>query len=179
MTSDDELWQTLYRRYGDEVRCWIRTTYRWSHEESEDLLQQAFVHLLAVAEPHKIENPRAFLYRTARNLAIDAKRRRNVQQDYNEALKTENVFCTENTWTPGGAGSPEQTVMSREKLKLLQTIIRELPPKRRRAFLMNRVQQMDFAAIAKALGISRDGVKKHVYRALEICQKRLEEHYPE
>ncbi len=178
MTSDDELWQALYRRYGDEVRGWIQSNYQCGYDEAEDLLQQAFLHLLSVAEPAKIDNPRAFLYRTARNLAVDAKRRQVIRQGYQQTRIAENS-CQPDDADLSRSDSPEQTVISREKLVMLQSIIDELPARRRRAFLMNRVQQMDFAAIARELGISRDGVKKHVYRALEICQQRLSEQYPE
>ncbi|MGK9522574.1 sigma factor, partial [Salmonella enterica subsp. enterica] len=55
-------------------------------QHAADLAQDAFVRVLLLAEPHNIQEPRAFLATTAGRLLIDGARRRKIEKAYMQAL---------------------------------------------------------------------------------------------
>src|SRR5688572_3251372 len=60
----------LYRVHWKGLCGYVRAQFGPGPPEPEDVAQTAFIRF-AAADPAHIENPRAFLYATARNLVID------------------------------------------------------------------------------------------------------------
>lgn len=69
--------------------------------------------------------------------------------------------------------TPERKVAGLQELKLLQTLIAELPPRCRHVFLLHRIYGIQFGDIAAQLGISERMVRKHMVRALIYCRAGL------
>ena len=88
-----ELYSFLVRR----VNC---------NETANDLLQDTFFRLINVKTAQPIQNPRAFIYRIASNLATDYLRRQKI--DTAELSDIEVTNLTDETATP------EQSLMSTE-----------------------------------------------------------------
>jgi len=171
MASEKQLWDELYNQYQTELVCYLQGKWHKTPEDARDIVQQTFERFMTVAEPRAIEQPRAYLYQLVRNLVVDGLRRDTVRAEHarREALSEE----------PTGADAPLQSVLGGEQLQALQRIIEKLPAKRRRAFVLSRVHQMSYREIAEVMGISTDGVKKHVLRAMETCQAHLMNRFEE
>ena len=171
MASDKQLWDELYNQYQTELVRYLQGKWHKTPEDARDIVQQAFERFMTVAEPRGIEQPRAYLYQLVRNLVVDGLRRDKVRAEHakREAL-SEEPACTD---------APLRSVLGGEQLQALQRIIEKLPAKRRRAFVLSRVHQMSYREIAEAMGITTDGVKKHVLRALETCQAHLRNRFEE
>lgn len=155
-----ELLRFLARRIGDSDRA-------------ADVAQETFLRLAtASALPPSIDNPRAYLYRVAGNLATDAARSevrragRTATVDHADAL-------------PDPTPSPEAALLARERLAILDEALARLPAKPRRALLMSRVEGLTFAEIAAELGVSESMVAKYVAQALRACRDQLREAYRE
>lgn len=170
-TSQKQLWTELYANYQAELIHYLQSKWLKQKHDASDITQQAFERFMLVAEPERIEKPRAYLYQLVRNLTIDGLRRDKVRYEHarQEAIKDE----------PAAYGSPLNEILNGERLEVLQQIIETLPAKRRRAFVLSRVYQMTYAEIADDMGISVDGVKKHVLRALSTCQEHLANRFKE
>lgn len=165
VTADNKLCDELYNQYQAELVNYVQGKWRKAPEDARDIVQQAFERYMCVAEPQKIEQPRAYLYQLVRNLAVDGLRRDKVRAEHaRREASSEEPACVD---------APLRSVLGGERLQVLQRIIETLPAKRRRAFVLSRVHQMSYREIAEAMGISTDGVKKHVLRALETCQTQL------
>lgn len=52
-------------------------------------------------------------------------------------------------------------------------VLRAMPSKTRRIFLMHRIRCMTYAEIAEKLGIGGKGVEYHMMRALARCRRAL------
>ncbi len=170
-TSQKQLWTELYAKYQAELVHYLQSKWLKQKQDASDITQQAFERFMLVAEPERIEKPRAYLYQLVRNLTVDGLRRDKVRNEHarQEAMKEE----------PTASGSPLTEVLNGEQLQALQQIIETLPAKRRRAFVLSRVYQMTYAEIAEDMGISADGAKKHVLRALGTCQEHLAKRFKE
>lgn len=64
------------------------------------------------------------------------------------------------------APTADRKISSREDLDQALAVIRDLPPKTRDAFLLNRFEDLTYRQIAERLGVSVSMVEKHLAEAL-------------
>lgn len=153
---NEKLVKFLTARLGDE-------------NEARDVAQEAYAKLLGLGEDKVVNFHRAYLYRTAANIAVDRMRaaKRSAQTSLN-LLDDHDDLASE-------APLADRILTSREKLQALRRAIESLPPKCRYAFLEYRVNNRPYADIAEDLSISESMVRKHVLRALRHCKAKLDE----
>jgi RNA polymerase sigma-70 factor (ECF subfamily) len=129
-------------------------------EEAEDVAQEAFVRLFA--REAEATSPSGYLYKTARNLVIDGKRRaRRAQAVMVESAPMETIA----DYRP----SPEDQVDSRQRLAQASALFERMTPKCRRVFMLRVVEGCSYADIARQLGMTPIAVEKQLLRAFEIC----------
>ena len=138
-----------------------------NRQVAEDAVHDAYVRVLERASDTPIEQPRAFLYRTAQNLLIDGYRR-NVARPVEplEVLDSEERFH---------GPSLHSSLAEAQRLDLLQRALAELPPLCRESFLLRKLEGMSHPEIAEHLGISRSLVEKHIVNAMKHCRVRMRE----
>ncbi|WP_447970942.1 RNA polymerase sigma factor [Nitrospira sp. M1] len=156
-----------FRQYYDELLTFL-TRRLGSHEQALDATQETFLRVLSQKSSHPIDNPRAFLYKTARNLTIDMFRRE--RKHTHVSLELDDIQSAL-TVEP----DQEQRVEGKERLHRLYLAIQELPPKCRHVFLLHKFQERSQMEIAIQLGISKNMVEKHVMKALAHCKRRLDD----
>ena len=150
--------------YYRELVCFINAKLG-NRQVAEDVVHDAYVRVLERASDTPIEQPRAFLYRTALNLVIDGHRRNVARQvEPLEVLDSEERFETP---------SPHSSFDHGQRLDLLQRALDELPPLCRESFLLRKLDGMSHPEIAQRLGISRSLVEKHIVNAMKHCRVRL------
>lgn len=135
-----------------------------SASEAQDVAHDAFVRVHEVMTRRPLERPQAYLYTTARRLAIDELRRRRLDplRHPDEGVVIEAVFSE----TPG----VEQLVMARQELEEMLGVIDTLPPGCRTVFLLNRIDQLTHREIADRLGICVSTVEKQHARAIRLLR---------
>ena len=70
--SADTSLDTLYRLYAAELAASLRKQFGDVSAEADDIVQQAFEKLSACSDLSHVSNLKAFLWRTARNLMVNA-----------------------------------------------------------------------------------------------------------
>lgn len=109
-------------------------------------------------------SPRAYLFRIARNLAIDeARRRQRSPVRYTIDPLALSV--------PAPALSPEEEVLAAEAEGLVEAAIASLPERQRTALLLFKLERLPYKEIAKRMGRSHRSVEKYVADALEHCHR--------
>lgn len=168
MSPESNNW--LAALFRDHSRALLRFVSTRSADavDAEDIAQEAWLRLQRVRSPEQLDNPRAFLFQTAANLAIDKQRRQRVEARY---LAQEAVL--HQAITPG-TPTTEHHVQMQTDLRDVMQAIDELPSNCRQAFLMHRGRGMSYPEIARALGVSTSMVEKHVINALKHCRKRIQ-----
>jgi RNA polymerase sigma factor (sigma-70 family) len=147
----------LYARHRSELCQYIKKHFGAGPPDPEDVVQETFIKYAAIENLQTIDNPRAYLFRTAHNVLVDERRKLAVRRA-----------------TPGHGESapmsddrtPERVLVGQERLQVLRRTLREMPEARRRSFLLNRLQGLSAAAIARKTGYSESAVKKHIGLAL-------------
>lgn len=138
-------------------------------ETAEDLVQETYLRIANYPESEAIENPRAFCFHIANNLALDHLRKRV----YQDKFASREIGC-ETVASP--AQEPAVAVHAIQQLERLEILIEELPPIRRQVFLLSRVEGLSHKAIAQEYGISERTVENHVYKAVKTLKERFAGH---
>ena len=65
---------------------------------------------------------------------------------------------------------PDKQLQYKETYHKIMQLIEKLPPTRKKVFSMSRLDGMSYEEIATSLGISRNGVKDHIVKALNFLR---------
>jgi RNA polymerase sigma factor (sigma-70 family) len=154
----------LYQAHANELHGFARR--RVGCQQAEDVVQDAFLHLLQRGTAATLEQPRPYLFRIAANLAVDLARKTEVRLRY----AGEGFALACNAAAPA---SPEAAAGGAMELRRLQTSLAELPPLCRDAFLLNRVEELTHAEIAARLGVSVRTIDRHMVKAWEHLRRHF------
>jgi RNA polymerase sigma-70 factor (ECF subfamily) len=151
------------------LRIYAAQRLSLSTPEAEDVVQLAFTRFAATYDEKPIENVRAFLYRAVHNAAIDHIRRTQVRETYAQTVQS--VEGREED-----RAGPERSAISKQLLDIITGALWSMPSKRRKLLLMNRIEGLSYAEIARREQLSETVVRKHVAKALLGCQGALRQH---
>lgn len=157
--------ESLYREHNESLLRFLALKLG-SQQEARDVAQEAYVKILGLDQKGVINHLRAYLFRTANNLAINRlKQRVRRKEAYN--VDVGDINLTDER------ARVEQAVDARERIKRLEEIVLQLPPKCRMAFLLYKLECMEYADIAKRMKISESMVRKYVLQAVRYCHDKL------
>jgi len=142
-----------------------------SEQEAKEVAQEAYVRLLQLQEPGAPSLLRAYLFKTATNLAIDRLRHRKVQHQTEEERPELFEHLAD---TRGELDDPAKQLLAREQADQLLGYLQELPIKCQRVFSLHRLEGVSQREVAARLGFSERMVRRHVTYAMVYCHLRLE-----
>lgn len=146
------------------------TTRLRSEQEAKEVAQEAYVRLLQLQDPTTPSLLRAYLFKTATNLAIDRLRHRRVQH---QAEEQPELF--ENLTSSGiESGDPARQLIEDEQTARLLGYLQELPVKCQQVFSLHRLEGIPQREVAERVGISARMVRRHVTYAMVYCRLRLD-----
>lgn len=160
MTMPDGSHEGFSRFVAETARSLQRYVRRLvgSPSTADDIVQEAYAR--TYQQGGGIEQPKAFLFVTARNLAHNASRHQRV-------AATDTVADIDATGVRFDEGrSPEDALIADEEARLLQQAVQRLSPQCRAAFTMKLFQECSYRQIADELGISVKTVEKHISKGL-------------
>ncbi|MEM9619260.1 MAG: sigma-70 family RNA polymerase sigma factor [Pseudomonadota bacterium] len=174
MSSQNEIVAQEMRHYDQFITNWLKK-FLGDIETAADLKQSVFVQVLEYAREQEIDNPKALMFKIARNLAVNELRRRKrfeavfvPTDDYDSPLIAQKIASE----TP----TPEETTSSREDMRRFTDALNSLPPRQRQAMILSRMHGCTYRTIAQKLGVSESSVEKYMVKALKTLREKLD--YP-
>lgn len=155
----------LFEEHNAALVQLLRVRLR-SDQEAKDVAQEAYVRLLQLDQLGDVEYLRAYLFRTALNIATDRLRSNAMRA----AAHRDPMFAGS-----VDESSPETAVAAVESLHAVQRALNSLPARERYAFLLHRVAEVHVDKVAQQLGVSRRSVQGYVVKALLRCQAAVQE----
>lgn len=134
----------------------------------DDFAQETFLKGFAAELRMQINEPKAFLFKIAKNVALtevrkDSRSPRGYLKDVDDISQIlDEDQATAEDWLDG-----------RKKLILFSKAVAQLTPRCREAFLMRRIDNLQYKQIANRMDISVSAVEKHVTTGLLQCNKYL------
>lgn len=157
----------LSRLLAAERSSLVRWVARIVGEPSaEDVAQSLYLRVQRIEDDPPIVNKRSFLFRLARNLAVDHVR---AERRHGALFETD----MDAPHVPSTEPSPEARLLDREKLARIAVAVERMPLRCRQVFVLIRFDELSVPETAARLGISQDMVRKHIRHALQICHKSL------
>jgi len=158
--------EALFREHRGDLLRFLKIRLGCEADAS-DALQIVFTRLLQRADSLQDDNLVALLYVSARNVAIDLIReRQHVPVDDSARLEAIDL--------PDEQPGPDRHAQGQQRLKLLLSLVNELPRRCRGAFISYKLEQMEYAEIARSMGVTESMVRKYVIKAVAYCAARFE-----
>jgi RNA polymerase sigma factor (sigma-70 family) len=141
--------------------------------EIEDIVQETYVRMSQFERVASIRHPRSFLYRTARNLALDHIKRVESRSTVSLPDDAEDEDG-DNALPQGGLDVYDQLAATQE-FEIFCAAVEQLPLQCRRVFVLRKVYGYSQKEIARALDISESTVEKHIAYGIRRCSSFLAE----
>jgi RNA polymerase sigma-70 factor (ECF subfamily) len=150
------------------LRAWLHQRFE-SRVDIDDIVQEAFVRTLHARNARPLASPKAFLFTTARNLALDRLRRHEVSRtDFLGEIDTLHVL-DEREDIP-------ETLARNQELALLTEAIQSLPARCRQILTLRKLYGLSHREIAQKLGLSESTVSNQITIGIEKCTDFFAEH---
>jgi RNA polymerase sigma-70 factor (ECF subfamily) len=165
--GDRGAFNQLYSAHINNVYNYIYL-FTKSKEETEELLQEVFVHLWEKREMlAEVVSFKNYLFRAAKNRLITNVRHMQVKHRVLSEIRRS---------TDESQPTTEYDVTYKEYHQVLQRAIAKLPPKRRLIFRLNIENGLSYDEIAHQLHVSKSVVKNQFYKALDFIRQYLAQH---
>lgn len=168
--GDTTLVETYLERRADLLRFF--TARLKSAAAAEDLVQDIYLRLKSLDPQADVQNPAGYLYRLGSNLMLDRLRgeRRAARRDADWRDSQRTRLAGEDIAEEPAA---DDALAARQRLAAIARALEELSPQTQRVFRMHKFEGMSHAEVARALGVSRSAVEKHMIAALRHLSTRL------
>ena len=152
----------FFEHYEELIGTWTRRLR--NRQQAEDLAHDTFVRVLE-SKSDQVEQPRAYLHQTARNIAVDAYRR----ADRHDAVALQ-------AFEPSAShsGDPEHFMHAVQLADSIERALAELPLNCRKIFIWQKIEGLTQQEIAERLGLSKNMVEKYMIRTLRHLRDRLD-----
>ncbi len=165
-TNGATLRQILVERYDDLRRRLARRL--GSTDLATEILHETYLRLdRGSTELGLVHSPKAYLFRTALNVAADHHRSAEGRRLNNLEIDTLRGIAD-------AALDPAKAMEARLEVAMLERALDELTPRRRAILIAARLEEVSHAEIAARFGISTRMVEKELRSALLHCSQRLE-----
>jgi RNA polymerase sigma factor (sigma-70 family) len=154
----------LYRNHAPRLRRRLCARVK-SHDEANDLVQDAFARLLGARSLSSVRDPGAFLNRIVRNLLIDRSRRLSTRSPH-VSIGVEAEVAV--------APDQGQAIEVEQMRQRYREVVALLPPRTREVFILHRVDGIGYKEIAARLDISVRTVEWHMAQALIRISRGLD-----
>lgn len=164
--------EELVRRYQRPITGYVFRMLG-EYESSLDVTQEVFIKVYNSLSKYSPEYKfSTWLYRIARNAAIDHMRRNSVSP---QSLEAENADGTYQIQIESKRPSPEQDHEQKEWRTEIDSVVRCLPPAYRDLILLRHSRDLSYDEIAEVMGLPLGTVKNRLFRAREMMREMFVE----
>ncbi|MDT4811291.1 putative RNA polymerase sigma factor FecI [compost metagenome] len=163
----------MFERYYRELLSFLSRKVP-DRATAADLAQESYVRVYEAQRTGSVvRDPRALLYRTARNLVTDHHRRTSVRAGGDTAVPDDAPPDADDCIGPP-TFEPDAILSSSQGMAAMVETIDRLPPRCREAFVLYKFDGLSYAEVAARMGISVRTVEMQLRIAMEACWACLE-----
>lgn len=161
--------EAIYKRYAGKLYNFVMTISHGNRYMAEEIVQAAFLKLWEVREQVNHEKSILFyLSSIAKNMLINKYQRQTVEFLYQEmALGEQKLYDNET----------EKEINRKWLERFVDELINQLPPARRKIFILRKREDLSTKEIAEKMHISVSTVETQLSLATQFMRKQVEKHY--
>lgn len=153
--------EKLYAIYYSKL-YWFAKKFNSSTLEPHDFVQQTFLKLWDNRDKLKEEVLLdKQIYTICRNIILN-----HIKRESKLVPEVEQKYFPEE--------EIEDVALQEKKLEWLYGVIQKLPPKRRKVFVLHKIENLSYEEIALSLDISKKTIANHLYLAHNFIKDELE-----
>jgi RNA polymerase sigma-70 factor (ECF subfamily) len=163
--GDQKAYGRLYSYYYPQLYTSLSFIAQ-SHEDAQEIIHEVFLKIWKTKESLVlVRSFEDYAYTLAKNLLFNQLKRKKVSQRVILSLSEQSVN--------DAGSSPDQEFLYKQYYQTAITAINQLPPQKRRIFLLRTQEGLPLRNIADEMGISVSAVKKHLSAALGSVKEAL------
>lgn len=161
----EQVLERLFNEHGSALRGFLRVRLDVG-SDVEDIVQEVFIKLAKLdglqdrLQPGRMQN-RSFLFAITSNLVVDLERKKRVRRRYAEEQQ-----ARAKEELPVNNASPEAITLAKKELEQVKSVLLEMRPCWREAFILNRFRHRSYREVAVDMDISVKTVEKYIKKAL-------------
>jgi RNA polymerase sigma factor (sigma-70 family) len=164
MASQDDEFTMLFQDFYPSLCRFLECLLGGRAPLAQDLAQESFLQLHRTAwGTLPVDEARFWLYRVARNLAINEFRKSHTRY---------RLFDRVVEAMRPAARNPEQEYETRERREMVLEMLQTLPEDQRAALLLREQEQLSYREIGEVLKVSESKVKVDIFRARAALRER-------
>lgn len=147
------------------LRSYLRGSFP-TVRDVDDVVQESYCRLIKTRERRDVPSARAFLFRIARNIAIDFLRRER-RSPVQAVADLASIHAIDDLVTSA------ELLTREEKSRHLGEALASLPTRCREIVLLHKIKGIPQSSIARQLGLSEKTVANQVCRGVRRCEHYL------
>ncbi len=163
MAGEVAAYDELMLRHGDSLTQYLNS-YLHDWQDAEDLMIEAFARIMVKKPGIRDGGFKAYLYKTARNLAARFAAKQKRKDSFELEDRGEGECLT----------TAESRVLDREKRQALQLCLERIDPALREALWLVYVEDMSYAQAADVMGVNRKKIDNLLTRGKQFMRLELE-----
>ena len=136
--------------------------------DQDDIVQDTYSRILRAHATGTIRHPKAFLFTTARNAALDFFRRKRP-------VSIDDVTHFDESAVLNDRPDLVEMVSREQELEILAEAVRSLPDRCRQVMMLRYIDGLAYKEIATQLGISPETVKAQMAKGMRRCAEYFRE----
>jgi len=165
--GDDAMFDALFRSLAPRLTAFFMRAFP-DRALSDDLLQSTFVRLHAARHTYRPGAPvRPWVFTIAARVRIDELRRRRRRPELAGEVDMDQMQSTADADAPGRALDDDV------RIRRVRDAIDSLPESQRLVIHLHRFEELTYAQIGEALGVSEGAARIRAFRAYATLRERL------
>lgn len=165
--GEDSCFKEIYEKYHFKVYVFVNS-YAKQPADAEDIVQNVFIHLWKFRHTTNPETP------------LDAVLFKSSRQEIFNWYKAQDVFPS----LPDGQLREDPDIIPEEfdeeialKLGHINTLLNQIPERRRRIFTLHKFEQRSYKEIAEEMNMTQSAVAKQISKTLQFLKENVTEHH--
>lgn len=160
--GDKSAFDALFRLYYQDL-CRFAIFLSCNTEDAEEIVQDVFYRLWIKRQNIEIKiSAKAYLFTAVRNSVYNIHKHEKIKKRYIEESKLDNTDA-----------NAEELDINEDIYKRIDSVIDQMPEKRREVFKLSKVEGLKYKEIAEKLNISIKTVENHMGEALKFLRANL------
>jgi len=167
--GSEKAFEVIYTRYVGKLYNFIMTLSHGDRYISEEIVQSTFMKLWEVREQVDPEKSvHSYLSVIAKNMLLNKLQRQTIEYLYQEFILREQ---------PASDTTTEKEIDRKWLADFVDELIDQLPPSRKKIFILSRKDDLSTRQIAEIMHISVSTVETQLSLAIRFMRRELEKNY--